>query len=156
MRLDREMDNFRAALVWTCEHGESMLGLRLAAALAPFWDVRGYLNEGHAWLTAMRDEAGSQPQPTALRARVLSALGRLAFAQGNWGAAAIGDPRGVLMAVDGLASALVDQPARAARLIGAASALSARLGVAPPVEDAELTRQTVARPRACQKFWPLS
>lgn len=53
-RLEREQDNFRAALSWSLGEsgttGDAAMALRLAAALWPFWHMRGHLQEGHTWL----------------------------------------------------------------------------------------------------------
>jgi predicted ATPase len=48
-RLDSEQDNFRAVLAWAVEH-DATGALRLAAALAPFWETRGHYSEGRNWL----------------------------------------------------------------------------------------------------------
>lgn len=51
-RLEEEHDNLRSVLSWSAERGErgnaegAQLAMRIAAALAPFWHVRGYLSEG--------------------------------------------------------------------------------------------------------------
>jgi predicted ATPase/class 3 adenylate cyclase len=52
-RLEREQDNFRAALTWACAREEVELGLRLGAALSGFWVYRGSVREGRAWLEAL-------------------------------------------------------------------------------------------------------
>src|SRR5690242_7290909 len=68
-RLEEEHDNFRAALEWCFKAGEreateqayqsnidnrkstiAEVGLRLTGALSRFWDIRGYLSEGGAFL----------------------------------------------------------------------------------------------------------
>lgn len=53
--LDQEHDNLRAALRWADERGEVELGLRLAAALAQFWFIRGHYVEGRTWLDRFLD-----------------------------------------------------------------------------------------------------
>jgi predicted ATPase/DNA-binding SARP family transcriptional activator len=83
--LDREHDNLRAALAWCKEAPEgAAAGLRLAGALARFWDVHGYWNEGRARLEALLE--GTQER-TRLRAKALAGAGMLAFRLGDAGAA---------------------------------------------------------------------
>jgi predicted ATPase/class 3 adenylate cyclase len=93
-RLEREHDNLRAALAWALEGGKRHSMLRLAGALAYFWDLRGYWSEGCKWLDDALDldtrqqgggaAAQSANEPTlpthgdvALRARVLYGAARL-------------------------------------------------------------------------------
>jgi predicted ATPase/DNA-binding SARP family transcriptional activator len=45
-RLEREHENLRAGLRWCVENGDVEVGLRLAAALGPFWWIRGHITEG--------------------------------------------------------------------------------------------------------------
>ncbi len=76
-RLDAEMDNVRAALQWTLESGATELELRLAAALIPFWEMRGLYGEGLRWLEA--GLAGTGPVvSTFTRAKALRGNGYLA------------------------------------------------------------------------------
>src|SRR5262249_59980744 len=48
-RLESERANLRRGLAWAEERGEAETGLRLVAALAPFWEVQGHLGEGSDW-----------------------------------------------------------------------------------------------------------
>jgi predicted ATPase len=75
--LDREHDNVRAALAWSQSvEGEVGVGLQLATAMGQFWEFRGHLREGCAWLS---DALTYALEPTRLRARALNALGTLTF-----------------------------------------------------------------------------
>jgi predicted ATPase/DNA-binding CsgD family transcriptional regulator len=79
-RLEREEGNVLGALDWTRVH-HSELGLRLAATLAPFWELRGRVNEGRAWLDEML--AIGAPE-RALRGTALARAGRLAWRQRDY------------------------------------------------------------------------
>jgi predicted ATPase/DNA-binding SARP family transcriptional activator len=92
-RLEREHDNLRAALAWSlagttpAEQSQLAMGVRLAAALGPFWYLHGHLGEGRAWLAqalAVSDHTGIAP---SIRVRALSGAARLAWAQGDYTAA---------------------------------------------------------------------
>lgn len=80
-RIEAELDNFRAALVWTLDVGEREAARRIAVALRQVWLVRGYWSEGSRWLTAAL-EGGTEP--SLLRARALQAAGSLAQYQGQY------------------------------------------------------------------------
>jgi predicted ATPase/class 3 adenylate cyclase len=79
-RLEQDHDNFRAALRWSLERGESEAALRLAGALGRFWEVRGYLREGRDWL---QQAFGAGSAPADVRATALLADGILANRQGD-------------------------------------------------------------------------
>jgi predicted ATPase/DNA-binding SARP family transcriptional activator/Tfp pilus assembly protein PilF len=86
-RFDRELDNLRAALTLSQrapEWGEQ--GLRLGAALCPFWRRRGYLSEGRETLTTLLAHPGAQ-NPSKARATALKGGGVLAQMQGDYTAA---------------------------------------------------------------------
>jgi tetratricopeptide (TPR) repeat protein len=51
-RIEEEHDNLRAALKWAIRSGDAEVALRLAASIAHFWELRGYLSEGRSWLQA--------------------------------------------------------------------------------------------------------
>jgi predicted ATPase/DNA-binding CsgD family transcriptional regulator len=75
VELDREHDNLRAALRWLLDHGRAELSVRLAGALWSFWEARGHLSEGLAWLRAAL--AQGQTASPAARARALIGVAAL-------------------------------------------------------------------------------
>lgn len=79
--LDRELNNFRAALNWTHQE-DPQLSLRLAAALSRYWEMRGYYTEGSNWLTKVLTLAKAVAYPE-LRASALNGLGNISRLQGN-------------------------------------------------------------------------
>jgi predicted ATPase/transposase/DNA-binding XRE family transcriptional regulator len=115
-RLEMEHDNLRAALSWALTDGAAEVGLRLAAALGEFWWPRGHVSEGRRWLAATLACSGAATAAT--RAKALYRAGELAYAQGEYGAAAtllegsltlyrdLGDKRGIACVLRGLGNTL--------------------------------------------------
>ncbi|MEO8287668.1 MAG: tetratricopeptide repeat protein [Chloroflexota bacterium] len=115
-RLDAEQNNLRAALEWSLSRdGGAEKGLRLAGALARYWDSRGYFSEGRQWCERLL----SQPepaQPNMARSKVLRALARMTWQQSNFTEAhriykqslgmsrTLGDDAGVAASLLGLGS----------------------------------------------------
>lgn len=82
-RLTEDHDNLRAVLAWFARHGPADYGLRLAAALARFWRVRGYFAEGRERMVELLALPMAQTRsPT--RAKVLHAAGLFASHQGEY------------------------------------------------------------------------
>jgi non-specific serine/threonine protein kinase len=80
-RLERNLDNLRAALEWSRAAPERHeLGLRLAGVLFRFWDGRGSVSEGRRWLAELL-AAPHPASPTLGRARALFAAAWLAAMQ---------------------------------------------------------------------------
>ncbi len=89
-RLEREHANLRAALHWAEESGAVQVGLRLTRALWWFWQVRGHLSEGRAWLErflALQESAPGESN-AALVAGAHTGAGNLAWRQGDLAPAA--------------------------------------------------------------------
>lgn len=118
-RLEREHDNFRAALEYAAESGQSEIGLTLAAALGRFWERHGYAAEALSWLTRFADRA--HHAPLNLRAKALNAAGNLARSRGEYADAVTAyeralalrreaqDPRGIAISLNNLGVAAKDQ-----------------------------------------------
>jgi hypothetical protein len=82
-RLEREHDNFRAALAWSqSEAGDPDLGLQLAVALWQFWWLRSHSIEGQRWIDKSLEMASPDTSP-AVRAWALLGMGILG--QGVYG-----------------------------------------------------------------------
>jgi predicted ATPase len=77
--LEVEHDNFRAALAWSVG-GQPETHVRLAAALARFWHVRGHVTEGCRWLEGAIDVAADLP--AWIRAKLLHRTAALALRRG--------------------------------------------------------------------------
>jgi DNA-binding CsgD family transcriptional regulator/tetratricopeptide (TPR) repeat protein len=84
-RLESEHDNMRAALSWSLEK-EPETALRLAGALARFWEMRARFLEGSAWLEAALRQSGRAEAATdvATRAKALSEAGTFAWHRGDY------------------------------------------------------------------------
>ncbi len=80
-RMETEHDNMRAALQWSLARGDAETSVRLANALETFWNRRGYWREGRQWLELALAETSAVD--SSLRARALSAVGTLAWLQGD-------------------------------------------------------------------------
>ena len=114
-QLTSEHDNLRAALGSALDWGDSLLGLRLVAALTRFWDVRAPA-EGLAWFE--RALARAEDVPVKLRIDLLGGANEAAFFCGDL-------QRARAYAEDGvaLARAAGDGAALAAMLARLAAAL---------------------------------
>ncbi|MGH2407876.1 MAG: ATP-binding protein, partial [Candidatus Limnocylindrales bacterium] len=136
-RLDTEHDDLRAALEWCLDRpGEGGSGLRIAAGLWRYWEIRGHLTEGRGWLERMVAAVGGEVSP--LRANALTGAGNLAFMQGDFRAASrfheaslalhreMGDALSVAAAANNLANTAVQlgDYARGRELYGETIAIS--------------------------------
>jgi predicted ATPase/transcriptional regulator with XRE-family HTH domain/Tfp pilus assembly protein PilF len=112
-RLEQDHDNIRAALAWSTDyhHDATKIALRLSAAQAKFWYMRGHAGEGRRWLQAALElpvpsslQDGSVPgQPATSpydiwRAKVLRASGALAFVQGDYETSRLHNQAALLLA----------------------------------------------------------
>ena len=93
-RLEAEQDNFRTVRRWCAanlpDNAEGTAarveyGLRLAGALWRFWMIRGYFQEGRAWLEESLTQGAHGPP--AVRAKALNGLAGLACYQHDYAAA---------------------------------------------------------------------
>jgi tetratricopeptide (TPR) repeat protein len=119
-RLVADADNLRAALRWTHEDPEGAdAELSMAAGLWRFWEVRGDLEEGGAWLE--RAIARSGGEVSTRRASALTGAGMLAGHRGDSARAAafheaslmlhreMGNPLAIAAACNNLASIAIER-----------------------------------------------
>jgi non-specific serine/threonine protein kinase len=83
-RLEKEHDNFRAALNYSSTSGKLESGLRLGGALWRFWEVRGYVMEGRGVLDELLSLAQGINVAATVRAKALNGAGVLAGNQGDY------------------------------------------------------------------------
>jgi predicted ATPase/Tfp pilus assembly protein PilF len=84
--LERDTRNCLAALDCFLTRGKAELALRMAAALWPFWETRGYWTEGREQLNRILSETATAGLQSA-RGKALYAAGVLADAQADYSAA---------------------------------------------------------------------
>jgi predicted ATPase/DNA-binding SARP family transcriptional activator len=119
-QLDQEQDNLRAALARLYAADELLPALDLAGKLWRFWWMRGYMQEGRAWLDQIlgraRLEHARRPEDAALaRAYGAALYGAGALARGQSDLPAM---RGYLEASLAVWGALADEPELAKVLNG--------------------------------------
>lgn len=87
-RLDADIDNLRAALVWALEQGQcgdqaaAAHGLSVATQFGSYWYLRGRFQEGHAWLSRFLTTSAVGLRSLE-RARALPGAGLFAFTAGD-------------------------------------------------------------------------
>ncbi len=81
-QLEREHDNFRAALDWCVTRADALTAMSLGASLWRFWQMRGHIHEGRSRLAQALALPGGEAYPNE-RLRVLEAAGGLAYWQAD-------------------------------------------------------------------------
>lgn len=82
-RLEREVDNLRAALAALLSNGPLTTAASMACALGTFWQRHGHYSEGRRWLEQVLAQMTETTVPAPLRARTLQNAATLAYRQGN-------------------------------------------------------------------------
>jgi predicted ATPase/class 3 adenylate cyclase len=75
--LEHDEHNLRAAIRWSLDHGEPVVGMRIATAIWRFWQRRDRLEEGLAWTATLLEQGGSADART--RIGLLAADGGMAY-----------------------------------------------------------------------------
>jgi DNA-binding CsgD family transcriptional regulator len=145
---EREIDNLRAAFLWSRENSDIELALALASSLQPLWLTRGRIREGLAWFdNALADLDAQQPEVSpAVRAR---AIADRAMLDAQLGADSLGQAeQAVAIARD------IDDPALLARTLTACG-YTANLGYHTEVAQA-CVAEAIGLARAVDDRWRLS
>ena len=146
-----EIDNLRAAFVWSRENNNFTGALALASSLQPLWVVRGRVAEGAAWLDSALAGLDGDDLEAALPTRAKALADRVML--GLW-AGGVADP--VKQAQEALAIARdVDDPALLSRALTACGcAYSHDYALARPYfkEATALARSTDDTWWLCQIF----
>jgi predicted ATPase len=83
-RLEREHGNVGAALQWAQQHREGELGLRLAASLQRYWQVRGHWGEARLRLGGLLEGEASHAVPLPIRVKALQTAALFAARQHDY------------------------------------------------------------------------
>lgn len=81
-RLERELDNIRAALDWFLGSGRAEDALRASNALERFWRAQAHLTEAQRWLSQGLTRA--EELPADVRALALRSAAHMAMGQSDW------------------------------------------------------------------------
>lgn len=84
-RLERELENIRAALDWLLAAGRAGDALRATSALERFWRAHAHVSEARRWLSL--GLALAEDLPADVRAAALRTAAQQAAAQSDWAAA---------------------------------------------------------------------
>jgi predicted ATPase/class 3 adenylate cyclase len=84
-RLEKELDNLRAALDWYVSSGRADDALRMVSALARFWQAHAHVSEARRWLSVAL--ALGEDVPAETRAAALWTAAQQAAVQSDWPAA---------------------------------------------------------------------
>lgn len=79
--IERDLDNFRAALTWAAERDDADRVGRMTLALSLFWEYRGHGEEARRWVDVAL--AMQERLPPTTRARILRRAGALAIKAGD-------------------------------------------------------------------------
>ena len=79
-RVEREQDNFRAALAWSVTSHKTESALRLLSNLGWHWELQAHYREAHDWLVKIRSLPAVDRHPL-LYARILNHIGRYFWTQ---------------------------------------------------------------------------
>ena len=81
-RIEREHDNFRAALDWSVSNRKTKSALRLLCALGWQWEIRGHYSAARNWLDKIHRLPGVNDYPV-IYAKLLNHIGRHSWLQDN-------------------------------------------------------------------------